>query len=248
LTGVAAFNSPSLMQICAMILERNPLPMRQIDSNVPAELEAIVARCLAKQPELRYQNIGDLAVALAPFAPERARVWVERCCSARPRVDPPRAERAPIGGRSSAGTSGGLSLSLPPAPAGDAFSAAELAAFRPHRRWTRTAMMAVVGLALAWLAARGASTYWAPSEERASAATVNTPAIGAAPISRPPSSETAPAQPTAEASVSPPSPPSIRPAAGAPAISPRRSSPVERGMRSHARPAQTVESEPDVGF
>src|SRR6185436_5218965 len=84
LTGVAAFSSPSIMQICAMILERHPPSLREIDSAIPAELEAIVARCLEKEPRLRFQSVGDLAAALAPFAPERARHWVERCSSAPP--------------------------------------------------------------------------------------------------------------------------------------------------------------------
>jgi len=43
------------------------------------ELEAVVARCLEKDVRKRYQNVAELAVALYPFAPRRARISAERC-------------------------------------------------------------------------------------------------------------------------------------------------------------------------
>jgi eukaryotic-like serine/threonine-protein kinase len=46
----------------------------------PAELEAVVARCLEKDPNRRFQDVGELAIALYPFAPRRARLSAERCC------------------------------------------------------------------------------------------------------------------------------------------------------------------------
>src|SRR6185436_7165529 len=116
-----------------------------------------------------------LAAALAPFAPERARHWVERCSSAPP---PDSVRPQPMERRSSVETSGGLSVSVLPSPPTDvAISSAEVAAFRPHRRWARAVIAALAGLALAWLATRGASTLVAPTEERASAPAAGTPAV-----------------------------------------------------------------------
>jgi serine/threonine protein kinase len=46
-----------------------PLPsVRAVRPEVPKELEAVLARLLAKKPEDRYQTPGEVAAALAPFA------------------------------------------------------------------------------------------------------------------------------------------------------------------------------------
>jgi serine/threonine protein kinase len=79
LAGVAAFDAPSLTQITAAILETDPPSLQTLCSLVPPELEAVVWQCLQKDPNARFQNVGELAVALYPFAPRRARISVERC-------------------------------------------------------------------------------------------------------------------------------------------------------------------------
>jgi serine/threonine protein kinase len=79
LTGVTAFDEPSLLELSAAILERDPVPLQTLRPDASEELEAVVLRCLSKQPEHRYQNVAELAVALYPFAPRRARISVERC-------------------------------------------------------------------------------------------------------------------------------------------------------------------------
>jgi serine/threonine-protein kinase len=79
LTGVPAFDAPSLTQLSATILEKDPVPMSQLAPEVPAELEAVVLRCLEKNRKARYRNVAELAIALYPFAPRRARIFVERC-------------------------------------------------------------------------------------------------------------------------------------------------------------------------
>jgi serine/threonine-protein kinase len=45
---------------------------------VPKAFEDVVMRCLEKNRESRIQNVGELAVALGPFAPQRALGSVER--------------------------------------------------------------------------------------------------------------------------------------------------------------------------
>ncbi len=45
---------------------------------IPPAFEAIMWRCLEKDPALRFQNVAQLAEALAPFAPASARATVER--------------------------------------------------------------------------------------------------------------------------------------------------------------------------
>jgi serine/threonine-protein kinase len=54
------------------VVTRDPCPAIG-RSDVPAEFERIVARCLAKDPRARFQRATELAAALAPFAPARGR-------------------------------------------------------------------------------------------------------------------------------------------------------------------------------
>jgi serine/threonine protein kinase len=79
LTGTTAFDAPTLMQLSAAILEKEPTPLCTLLPDASPELEAVVARCLEKDVSKRFQNIAELAVALYPFAPRRARISAERC-------------------------------------------------------------------------------------------------------------------------------------------------------------------------
>jgi eukaryotic-like serine/threonine-protein kinase len=65
----------------ALVLEvtQAPLkPLRQVRREVSPGLEAVVARCLTKDRADRYATVADFAQALAPFAPERAILPIER--------------------------------------------------------------------------------------------------------------------------------------------------------------------------
>jgi serine/threonine-protein kinase len=79
LTGHLPFEAPSITMVTAAILEQAPPKVRSHRADVPVELEAVVSRCLEKDPNRRFQDVGDLAAALYPFAPRRARLSVERC-------------------------------------------------------------------------------------------------------------------------------------------------------------------------
>jgi serine/threonine-protein kinase len=79
LTGHAPFEAPSITSLTASILERPAPLLREHLREAPAELEAVVARCLAKDRAERFQSVSQLAAALFPFAPRRARLSVERC-------------------------------------------------------------------------------------------------------------------------------------------------------------------------
>jgi serine/threonine protein kinase len=64
LTGVRPFAGDSLGEVCAQILTTNPIPPSKLNPTVPTAFDRILARCLAKNPEERYQSGNDLARAL----------------------------------------------------------------------------------------------------------------------------------------------------------------------------------------
>ncbi len=78
MTGHPAFNAESMMEL-AIRVANDPTPsIRTIRPDVPAGLEAVIAKCLEKDRANRYANVAELAFALAPFAPARARGSIER--------------------------------------------------------------------------------------------------------------------------------------------------------------------------
>jgi serine/threonine-protein kinase len=79
LTGTAPFDRLSLMQSCAAVLEEHPVPVRDLRPAISHELEAVVMRCLQKDPDARYQNVAELAEALASFGSAHLTTYAERC-------------------------------------------------------------------------------------------------------------------------------------------------------------------------
>jgi tRNA A-37 threonylcarbamoyl transferase component Bud32 len=66
LCGRLPFEGPA-HSLPARIIEENPKPPRQINSRIPAELEAICLQALAKRPDARYQTAAGLAEDLQRF-------------------------------------------------------------------------------------------------------------------------------------------------------------------------------------
>ena len=78
LGGRSPFNGDTLPQVCARIMAEPPDPLREIRRDVPPALEAVVMRCLEKEPVRRYQDVAALAQALAPFGQAEARTAADR--------------------------------------------------------------------------------------------------------------------------------------------------------------------------
>ncbi len=78
LTGTLPFLSDSITELCAAILEAPIAPITGYRSDLPPELVEVIEKCLEKDVEKRYQNVAELALALLPFAPKRARICAER--------------------------------------------------------------------------------------------------------------------------------------------------------------------------
>ena len=71
LTGRVPFLAESLPQLCALVLETPAPAVSTLRADVPPGLTAIVARCLEKSPERRFQTVHELVSALEPFGPAR---------------------------------------------------------------------------------------------------------------------------------------------------------------------------------
>jgi len=61
LTGQRAFAGQSQASVIAAILTSDPRPVSQLIPTTPAALDRVVTSCLAKDPDERWQNAGDLA-------------------------------------------------------------------------------------------------------------------------------------------------------------------------------------------
>jgi len=68
LSGRLPFEADNPGAVCAMIVADAAVPLRWMKKDLPASLEKVVMRCLAKEPAERYQDVAELAAALRPFA------------------------------------------------------------------------------------------------------------------------------------------------------------------------------------
>lgn len=87
LSGRRPFTGDSAETLCADIQERDPRPPRQIDPEIPTELERICMKCLAKRAAQRYSTAGDLADDL--------RHWLESTTAIGDRAAESRAAKQP---------------------------------------------------------------------------------------------------------------------------------------------------------
>ncbi len=67
LSGARPFEGDVVTDLAYAVLVGAPRPLRDAAPQVPAELEAVVMRCLEKRREDRYSSMVELARALAPF-------------------------------------------------------------------------------------------------------------------------------------------------------------------------------------
>jgi serine/threonine protein kinase/Tol biopolymer transport system component len=72
LTGHRAFRGDSRMSTLAAILTTEPESPSRIVRGMPPELDRLIARCLRKSPERRWQSMADLKIALEELRDETA--------------------------------------------------------------------------------------------------------------------------------------------------------------------------------
>jgi len=240
LTKDPPFNADSPLALLAAVVS-DPLPsVRDKRPDVSLDLEAVIAKCLEKNPDNRYQSVAELADALAPFAP-RSQPSVSRISGIlrATSLRPPAADKSPSSERTlqSPGTPKfGTPISeqpteevkvkvITPAPAARSTK-------NTNTDWVATPSMvasrrrtAVVTLAALAAAVVGIVVLWLRPGPSTTEATPDPSTVKVTPRSAP--AAEAPARSAAAAPVAPETPSSAASAApAAPSVIPSAATPV----------------------
>jgi eukaryotic-like serine/threonine-protein kinase len=78
IAGRTPFNGDQVPELWRKIRHEEPDALPTIRGDCPTELWAVVNRCLRKDKSQRFTDLGELAQALAPHAPERSRASIAR--------------------------------------------------------------------------------------------------------------------------------------------------------------------------
>jgi serine/threonine-protein kinase len=170
-TGVPAFPATTLAALHVKIITENPVPPSRFRPDVPPELEAILLRCLEKDPERRFESLDRVQAEL-----ERLQIKISTSSGAVGAIPsegaslPPAARATDGFAKTSAGTDPGVAYSFAAsADAPSPFTGTEaptsntFGGIHPVKVAARRAPLAVVGSAVlaavvALVAWRGAST------------------------------------------------------------------------------------------
>ncbi|MET0789994.1 MAG: protein kinase, partial [Polyangiaceae bacterium] len=102
ITGRVPFSGHTYAELISRVLSGQPESIESVPSApaLPEGLEEIITRCLAKSRDLRFENAVQLAVALAPYGSDDARLSLTRVSGlSRPRSPNPvgAARETPMG-------------------------------------------------------------------------------------------------------------------------------------------------------
>ncbi len=97
LTGQGPFAWRSVPELCAAVLKEPARPLRELLPEAPEGLEAVLLRCLEKEPTKRQADMNELAAELASFAlPEETRSLSRSARIRRPKAPSPEPDITPL--------------------------------------------------------------------------------------------------------------------------------------------------------
>jgi serine/threonine-protein kinase len=236
LTAAEPFGAESIPEIFVNVLTVTPPSPDTIVAEIPADLAAIVMRCIAKDPNARFQNVGELASALFRFGAGKptsvAPTWGETSNDKSPDSQSSLITR--LGPQTNPGFKvpglPGLSQSQPiassPAPMSVSATIAETPAKSSRGRVVAISLAVVV-----LLSAGGAGAWWKLRHTHA-ADTAQSTAPSAAVAAAPPVETTPAPEPSSVAS----SAPAVASASSASSAPAAKSSAVARPGRPGTKP------------
>ena len=226
ISGRMPFNADTMPQLCAMILQQSPPPLRSIRAEVPEGLAQVIARCMEKDRTQRYTTVADLAQALLPFAPRRARASVERIS----RV---------IGGDGYVHTGAAPLSEAPAASVGP--TQASWGHTSTNKSGSARAFLVAGGVLVLLTGGAGALKLMHPSAAPASANSASNPVVAAAAVDLAPSRPAvAPAPSPADEMTNAPALPVPSVPVPVPALAPRKLSALPAHPGKASAPAQPV--------
>lgn len=77
LAGTTPFRGDSIPELCAVLFRDTPAPLSHHRDDVPPEVDRAILRCLERDREQRYPNVGEFARDIVAFAPQ-ARIHCDR--------------------------------------------------------------------------------------------------------------------------------------------------------------------------
>ena len=92
LAGRQPFIGETVPEIIGGILQNQPDALKTLRADVPAGIEALIAKCMQTKPADRYQSVAQLAKAIGPFAHLRDRLSIDiasRVLGEKLETDPP---------------------------------------------------------------------------------------------------------------------------------------------------------------
>ncbi len=110
ISGRVPFLADTVPALCAMVLEKAPTPLEELRPDCPPELRHVIARCLMKDPTMRFQSVAELANVLAQFVTGPSVASTVRWSSDMPPGPPMVSPRARTGSSARVMVSGGTSV------------------------------------------------------------------------------------------------------------------------------------------
>lgn len=64
LSGKVPFAGDNTVSVALLHIQQDPMPLRELDENIPVSIDKIVQKCMQKRPERRYHSASELIVDL----------------------------------------------------------------------------------------------------------------------------------------------------------------------------------------